>query len=360
MSDQLNFKAGDKRAVRLAALLHDAGHGPFSHLFEEVMAYVNGSGFSHENVTKLIIENDRNLGRALGGLRGEVLGVLTGDSIMSEIISSSIDADKIDYLRRDSYHTGVAYGVFDLERVVRSVCKITRPERSYIGITEKGIDSLEGYRLARFSMHKQVYEHHARLVADDMFVRAVTMAIDEGAIPKEDLDISNPERFLKAYYSLDDSSIETLVMTKGGRESSQFIRDIRDRKLLKRAFVLPLTKDGVPDALERERLTMMSKNTANEIEKQIATEADTDPNRVILHMQSIKIKLYERFEQSLGKKEKPILIFNRDGSVTSLDEVSSISASLEPIRKILVFAPASKRAKVREISEGIFHAKSKY
>ncbi|MDG6913362.1 MAG: hypothetical protein JRN35_09830, partial [Nitrososphaerota archaeon] len=158
-------------------------------------------------------------------------------------------------------------------------------------------------------------------------------------------------------------ALKRYAKSRGVTEKQAVIRAVEDilaEEGLWKRVVSPLTKDGVPDALERERLTMMSKNTANEIEKQIATEADTDPNRVILHMQSIKIKLYERFEQSLGKKEKPILIFNRDGSVTSLDEVSSISASLEPIRKILVFAPASKRAKVREISEGIFHAKSKY
>jgi len=124
MCDQLRVTKRDKQIVRAAALIHDVGHGPYSHLFEEPMRFVNGEDFNHENVTKLIAEHDPSMRRALGKIREEVLNVLSGDSFLSDIVSSSLDADKMDYLRRDSYHTGVAYGIFDLERVVRSVCRI--------------------------------------------------------------------------------------------------------------------------------------------------------------------------------------------------------------------------------------------
>ena len=360
IAEQLDLLKSDKQVVRLAALLHDVGHGPFSHLFESVMRIVNGPKFSHEQVTKLMIENDPTVTRRLGALGKKVTDVLEDEGTMSDIISSSLDADKMDYLRRDSYHTGVAYGVFDLERVMHSICKISQPEGDYIGITEKGMDCLEGYRLARFSMHKQVYEHHARLAADDMFVKAIGEAITEGAILREGLDISNPERFLKGYYSLDDSSIEFLAMERGSKETAQMISDIRNRKLLKRAFVLPLNKESVPNPLHRERLITMTQEEVKECEKKIEDEAHVEHNRVIVHLQSIQIKLYERFEESIGKSDKPILVMNRDKSVTSLDEVSPISASLVPIRKLFVFAPATKRRTVREAAEGVFKAKSIY
>src|SRR5205807_7915687 len=168
--DQLEIFDREKEIVRAAALIHDAGHGPFSHVFEEVMRYVNGEDFSHENVTKLIIEKDDSVRNALGPLSDDVLRVIsTHESLPSEIISGAVDADKLDYLRRDSYHTGVFYGVFDLERIVRSVCKIHESDEDYFAIDEKGKDALESYRLARYSMHAQVYEHHTRLIADDMF-----------------------------------------------------------------------------------------------------------------------------------------------------------------------------------------------
>src|SRR5437660_562955 len=124
------------------------------------MRYVNGDAFSHESATELMIEHDRALRSALGSLARELPLLFHENSLDSEIISSSLDADKMDYLRRDSYHTGVAYGVFDLERVLRTVCSVHESDRDYLAIEEKGEDALESYRLARYSMHAQVYEHH--------------------------------------------------------------------------------------------------------------------------------------------------------------------------------------------------------
>jgi hypothetical protein len=87
-----------------------------------------------------------------------------------------------------------------------------------------------------------------------------------------------------------------------------------------------------------------------------------DLEYVIVHLQSIKIKLYERFEQSIGSgsKDKPILIRKPDGSIGSLDEDSPISASVNPIRRLWVFCPKDKRHEVQSIAESIFEAKSLY
>ncbi len=293
-------------------------------------------------------------------MRSDVLDALEGESFLSDILSSSLDADKMDYLRRDSYHTGVAYGIFDLERVVRSICRIHESDRDYVAIQEKGKEALESYRLARYSMHTQVYEHHARLIADDMFVRAVIASVNDGSMSRDYFDVSNPEKFLPKFMELDDNSIEHYILEKGNNPSQDLIGDIRSRRLLKRAYVLPLTKDGVPNPIQREKLISMSKGDVSKIEREISDKIGVRPERVIVHLQSITIKLYERFEESLGRKEKPILIRKRDGSISSLDEESPISASMTPIRRLFVFCPEKVVSGVKKIAETMFQTKSTY
>ncbi|MFQ6135208.1 MAG: hypothetical protein ACE5KU_05275 [Nitrososphaerales archaeon] len=214
--------------------------------------------------------------------------------------------------------------------------------------------------MARYSMHVQVYEHHTRLIADDMFSRAVITSIKESYLPREYFDVRVPDRFLSKYMELDDNSIEHLLMQNAKGSARRLIQDIRARRLLKRAYILPLTKEGVPNPLHREQLINMDKNKVEEIEKKIIEEIDVKPGYVIVHPQSIKIKLYERFEQSIGTKEKPILILKRDGAVTSLDEESPISASMDPIRRLFVFCPKEYTKRVKKIAEDIFKAKGIY
>ena len=354
--DRLNVR--EKRAVRLAALLHDVGQGPFSHLFEEIMRFVNGEDFGHQHVTKLIMEYDEPVRRALGKLRGEILQLFDGDSLASDVVSSRLDADKMDYLRRDSYHAGVAYGYFDLERVLNTICRIKESDRYYIGIEEKGRDSLESYRLARYLMHGQVYEHHARLIADDMFARAVTMSIADGSLSKECFDLRNPGPFLPKYMEFDDHSIEHLILREGSETAQQLIADVRARRLLKRAYVLDMRH--IADPIKKGKLITMDKRDIEKKEMKISDEVGLARGYVIIHLQSMKIKLYERFEQTLGGKEPPILILKRDGSVTSLDEESPISADMDPIRRLFVFCPKQHTSKVKEIAEDMFGAKSEY
>lgn len=358
--EKLKLPDNEKQRTRVAALVHDIGHGPFSHLFEQVMSYVNGEDFSHEYVTKLFLENDTQLRSALGSFATEIVSLLEGDTLLSEIISSSLDADKMDYLRRDSYHTGVAYGIFDLERIVRSVCEVRESGESYLAIDYKAKDAIEGYRLARYSMHTQVYEHHARLIADDMFVRAVAIAIDNGWISSDFFDIKRPSVFIPNYLLLDDASIEHLLMEKAQGAAKDLVNDIRQRKLLKRAFMAPLTKDGVPNPLKRERIIEMTREEIANIENKIALKSGTDPAFIIVHLQSIAIKLYERFEEVIGMKDKPILIRNGDGSISSLDEESPISASMVPIRRLFVFCPDPKRTQVKEAAQELFEVRSVY
>lgn len=357
--DQLRLPQKQKKLIRIAALLHDVGQGPFSHIWEEPMRWINGEQYSHEDVTKLIIESESKIRKVLGNLKNETLEVFSQDSLGSDIIASGLDVDKLDYLRRDSFHTGVAYGLFDIERVIRTVDRISEAGRDYLAIHEKGKDALESYRLARYAMHIQVYEHHTRLIADDMLLKAIKLALSEGCLAEEDFKIGNdPNAFIDNFLELDDFSIQHRILQKSTGVAKKLIKAIRNRKLLKRALEVPLTKSGVKNPIRREKIIKMNRNDIEDAEEKIATELGIDSAYVIVHLQSIKIKLYERFEQTLGKKEKPIYVKRRDGSTFSFEEESPISASLNPIRRLYVFCPKGYVQKTKKIAEDIFKVKS--
>lgn len=355
--DQLGLSQKKKKLVRIAALLHDIGHGPFSHIWEKPMQWINGEDFCHEDVLKLIIKNDTQISKLLKGIRDELLAIFDGESLSSDIISGSLDVDKLDYLRRDSYHTGVAYSPFDIERIIRTLCKISENGRDYLGIDEKGKNALESYRLARYSMHLQVYEHHTRLVADDMFLKAIKLAIEEGCLPRENF-VTSESDFVDNFVRFDDFSVQHEILQNSNGLAKNLIQDIRNRKLLKRAVVVPLTKGGVDDALRRKKLIEMSAKEIEDSEKIIADEVGIDPAYLIVHLQSIKIKLYERFEQTLGKKEKPIYVKRRNNRVYSFDEESPFSAALTPIRKLYVFCPEKEVSKTKSAAEALFNITS--
>jgi len=247
--EQLELSKRDTQLVRIGGLLHDLGHGPFSHVFEKFMSEILERNFSHEEVTQLILENDIDLRYNLGDLAEELSQILKyeKETVRSEILSGALDADKLDYLRRDSYHTGVAYGVFDFERVVRNLCVIKGyGKTNYIGIHEKGKDAVESYRMARHLMHTQVYEHHTRLIAEDMFLRAMKYAMEESIIDRDALNPTEDyKKFLDYYLGFDDNSIQYFILNKSRGKARKMISNILNRKLLKRAYIVPISLEAI-------------------------------------------------------------------------------------------------------------------
>ena len=146
-------------AVRVAALVHDIGHGPFSHVIESIL------DFHHEDFTiEAVLSSETEVGRLLRQYSPElaenVASIIRGDFkplALAQLVSSQLDVDRMDYLLRDSLMTGAKYGIYDLEWIIKSIEINEKDDHLYI--SAPGIYAVEDYLQARYYMYRQVYFH---------------------------------------------------------------------------------------------------------------------------------------------------------------------------------------------------------
>ena len=158
----------EEEATYIAILLHDIGHGPFSHALEHSII----EGISHEDLSLLLM---KKLDEEFGGRIGMAIKIFLGSyekSFLHELISGQMDMDRLDYLRRDSFFTGVIEGSVGSERIIRML----NVSEGHLVIDEKGIYSLEKFLIARRLMYWQVYMHKTVLSAESLLVRLLKRA----------------------------------------------------------------------------------------------------------------------------------------------------------------------------------------
>ncbi|MFS0905550.1 HD domain-containing protein [Priestia aryabhattai] len=202
----------DERLLCLcAALLHDLGHGPFSHSFEKVFH------LDHEEFTQAIIVGDTEVNQVLTKVGkdfpkkvAEVIAKTYENKLVVSLISSQIDADRMDYLQRDAYYTGVSYGHFDMERILR----VMRPREDQAVIKHSGMHAVEDYIMSRYQMYWQVYFHPVTRSAEVILTKILHRAkelhyhyYEFKQEPTHFYSIFEEEISLKEYLKLDESVI---------------------------------------------------------------------------------------------------------------------------------------------------------
>ncbi len=259
----------------------------------------------------------------------------------------------MDYLRRDSYHIGVAYGQFDLPRIIHTLTHTDDQREQRICVDFKGKESIESYRLGRYLMHAQVYKHHTRLIGDQMFLQALDLAVgEEDIISQEvlltDTDLSKSHKeFLDFYTSLDDRGLYDYIFREEDSKASKILRRIQHRDLLKRAVERLLDKE-IANAQVRDRMSRLDAEDLRQMSHDIATGTGLDKHDVIAHASAVPGNLYEGEIMVMWK-----------GTPRKLDEFSPINVHKSAIDKFYIFGPREDaiQHRIREYTKQILDIK---
>ena len=229
----------EAEAVQAAILMHDIGHGPFSHVLEHTLI----SGISHEDISLMMMEQ---INHDLKGQLSLAISIFKDEypnKIFHQLISSQLDMDRLDYLRRDSFYTGVTEGNIGSARII----KMLNVKDDRLVVDSKGIYSIENYLTSRRLMYWQVYLHKTAVGYEKILVNTLTRArhlmqqgVDLFASPSLAYFLKNDIRFddeaLRIYAELDDSDIWSAL--KAWKHADDMIlstlaTDMIDRRLFK-------------------------------------------------------------------------------------------------------------------------------
>lgn len=302
-----------------AALLHDVGHGPFSHSIEKTF------GTHHEEWSCRIVLGDTEINRVLKEVSPtfpqKVAGVIAktyNQEIVVSLVSSQLDADRMDYLLRDAYFTGVNYGTFDLERILR----VMRPFQGHIVVKESGMHAVEDYLMSRYQMYWQVYFHpvtrSAEVLLHKIFQRAKQLYEENYSfsfmLPPL-LSLFRQTLTIQEFHLLDEAFMQTVLM-QWSNEDDAILVDLCSRFLNRRLLKYVLLERI--DALQIERLrdTMRALNLDPSYYLEIDFPSDLS---------------YDVYRPGVHDEKLPILLLDQKDALTEISRKSEIVRSISGI-----------------------------
>lgn len=313
----------DRLLSLCAALLHDLGHGPFSHSFEKVFE------MDHEMFTRKIILGDTEVNEVLRRVNedfpkevAEVIAKTHANKLVVSLISSQLDADRMDYLLRDAYFTGVSYGQFDMERILR----VMRPTEEQVVFKQSGMHAVEDYIMSRYQMYWQVYFHPVTRSAEVILTKILHRAKE---LYKENYHFKHePYHFnslfthtvtLQDYLKLDDA-VMLYYFQQWEEEEDPILRDLcrrfNNRDLFQYVEFTPSNK-------EMKKLLELT---------QLFAKAELDPDYYLVLDSSSDLP-YDFYRPGEEEERVPIYLLSKKKELKELSRESDIVDAISGKRR---------------------------
>jgi HD superfamily phosphohydrolase len=305
-----------------AALLHDIGHGPFSHAIEELIERYTRK--SHDDAKELLRKGEisdvlRDFGLSLSAVAKHI----KGETYPGQIINSEIDVDRMDYLVRDAHYTGVAFGLVDHVRLIHEL----RFNENKLVLNPGGLQAAESLLVSRFLMHPTVYFHHVSRIAESMCMHAAEYMIENGLSPK-------------SLMRMDDVEFMNEMRSAGGY-AAEIAKRLDERRLFKRALYTGF------DSLNMD--VMKLRSNIKRIENEIAQSAGIEQGYVLVDIPE---------KPEIVEMKARVLV---NGRMIPLDKASSLVAALGKAQldnwRLGVFTPPEYREKVGKVARDFFEVK---
>ena len=308
----------DRPLALCAALLHDLGHGPFSHSFEKIF------NTDHEAFTQEIITGNTEVNEVLSRVSEtfpqEVANVINKthkNKLVISMISSQIDADRMDYLQRDAYFTGVSYGTFDMERILR----LMRPSKDEVLIKESGMHAVENFIMSRYQMYWQIYFHPVsrggEVLLNNCLKRVKQLYKEDYQFkmyPKEFIPFFEGTITIDQYVELDEVTV-LFYLKKWIHEEDEILSDLA-RRFINRDLFKYIPFDG-------------SIITITELQD-LFIEGGIDPEYYFVSEAFSDLPYdYDR----PGSNRQPIHLLRRNGSIKEISSQSLVISSITGINR---------------------------